>query len=61
MFLLANTQLFANVPTSPVLLDAACEKLMSFAIYDVVIQGRNQQYSKSIVKKHFVTFPGVSA
>ena len=52
---LADTQLFADVPTGLVLLDIAREQLKSFPIIDVVIEGLDQDFSESIAEKHFVT------
>ena len=55
MSLLADTQLFADVPTSLGLLNTAREQLKSFPIIDVVILGLDQEFTESIVEKHFVT------
>ena len=52
---LADTLLFADVPTGLVSLDTAREQLKTFQIIDVVIEGLDQEFSESIAEKHFVT------
>ena len=52
---LTYTQLFAYVPTGLVSLDTAREQLKSFPIIDVVIEVIDQEFTKSIAEKHFVT------
>ena len=55
MFSHSDTQLFADVPTGFISIDAAREQLKSFPVIHVTLEGLDQQFTESIAEERCVT------